>query len=64
MLLSVIIEKQLFIPEFLQMDKKDDLKNDGYQLWFTWTWWKKNFSKNLKKKIKISILKFFKKDYN
>ena len=27
-------------------------------------WWKKNFSKNLKKKIKISILKFFKKDYN
>ena len=24
----------------------------------------KNFSKNLKKKIKISILKFFKKDYN
>ena len=25
---------------------------------------KKNFSKNLKKKIKISILKFFKKDYN
>ena len=54
----------------IKMNKCDEhkyrkhLKNDDYQQWIAGDIMKEKFIKKSKEKIKISILEFFKKDYN